>query len=496
MAHSTISQTLPGTEAWFVFYGFCCFVLLCLLPLLALIILVGTNINFLEIPNPLTKITIFFILNYCIFGFWVVFVKLKEYWEESFIAHQRAKYMAKPAQQIITFELNIPANYQYKPSSLVKMFSYMRAGFKTANVSKQIQLNYGRCFADLAFDFVVHKSEIKSYVTIPKKKYYETVEMFKRFFPDIEMKVVPDIYQNWPKTWREDTNIDEFRQLIGFHLGYTESNIYPTPFSFEMPVSNMPMDMMMRALRDVFPDQKIILQQVFRFNPSNNVGSYPENISEFKSYRQGLFDKYAPLNTSGKKDSHAFEALMPYSIKNAIDLVAQHMEGANIGFTYRIVALCANKEQAGQVFKTLERLLRIYSSTIGEYFASNYLSVQYITSNFQEYSTKNPIHPNFKSIYETFIFPTWLGVQLETLTAPFYQKYYYPNENRYRTIVNYKTLIKRDFDGQWNGDWNIGSPMSIPAIWQLPSMSMNPNQLQTVQQNNSVDIFQDFYENN
>jgi hypothetical protein len=276
----------------------------------------------------------------------------------------------------------------------------------------------------------------------------------------------------------------------------TVPNIYPTPFSFEMPLTRMPMDLTMRALRDTFPDQKIILQQVFRFDPANNVGSYPENIAEFQSFRQSLFDKYTPINSRGHKDSNAFEALLPQSIKSALDVVAQHMEGANIGYTFRVIALCTDKKQANVVFQTLERLLRIYSSSIGEYFGSNYLSIQYITSNHQEYATKNPIHPSYKSIFERMVFPTIFGNQLETLLAPLYQKYYYPKENLYRTIVNYKTLIRQDFDGQWNGNWNIGSPISIPAIWQLPSMAINPNQLEVIKQNDSIDIFEDFYENN
>lgn len=431
MSKSTISQTLPGTESWFVFYGACCFILLGLIPLLALLLLINSSLPINPSSNPLSKLTFSLLFTYCLGGFWVVFIKLKECWEESFISYQRAKYNAKSPQQPITFKLHIPVNYQYKPSCLVKLFSYMRAAFKTVNVTKQVQLNYGRWFSDVTFDFVAHGGEIKSYITVTKKKYHETVEMFKRFFPEIEMEIVPDIYKDWPKYWTAETSVEGYNELIGFHLGNTESNIYPTPFSFEMPIRNMPMDITLRALRDVFPNQKIILQQVFRFNPNNNVGSYPENIQEFKSYRLGLFDKYAPHNTKGQKDSHAFEALLPHSIKNAIDLVAQHMEGANIGYTYRIVALCTDRKQADLVFQTLERLLRIYSSSIGEYFASNYLSVQYITSNHQEYSTKNPIHPNYKSIYDTFVFANRLDPQLEAFLAPLYQKYFYSNENRW-----------------------------------------------------------------
>jgi hypothetical protein len=332
MARSTISQTLPGTEAWFVFYGFCSFVLLGLLPLLGLFVLVNQGFIILEPSNPLSKLILFLILNYCLFGFWMLFVKLKEYWEESFITHQRSRYNAKAPQQPITFELHIPTNFQYNPSTLVPFFFFMGNTFKSTNVTKQAQLNYGRWFANVAFDFIIHGGVVKSYITVPKKKYNETIEMFKRFFPEILLEIVEDPYREYPKTWEESTGNGNYKELIGFNIGNSESNIFPMHYSNDLSVQNMPMDMMIRALRDLLPDQKIILQQIFRFNPNNAIILDKNTEKQFDEYRQSLFDKYAPISSKGYKDSHSFGALLPKTIIPNIDNVSKHIEVAYVGF--------------------------------------------------------------------------------------------------------------------------------------------------------------------
>jgi hypothetical protein len=496
MARSTIAQTLPGTEAWFVFYGFCCMILLGILPLIGFGLLINLGLGLFSNYNSIIKVAYFLLLNYCLGGFWVIFLKLKEYWEEAFVTHQQKQYLARPNQQLITFELIIPENYLYSPSTLVPFFFYMGNAFKSTNITKQTQFNYGRWFSDVAFDFVVHHGVVKSFVTVQTKKYNETVEMFKRFFPEVKMKVSIDPYRDYPKNWAQEHGVDNYKQLIGFNLGNYMSNIYPTHFDNDLKVTNLPMDMMIRALRDTFPGQKIILQQIFRFDPNNAVTLDPNSQAEFARYRQSLFNKYCPTNSRGFKDSDAFEALLPEPIREALDKVSQHIEVAFVCYSYKILGLCVDANQATIFSKKIESFLRLYSSSIGGFYASNYIDIKYLTSNDQEYSSSNNVHSNSKHVFDNYIFPTKFGPQLESFLVPFYQKYYYPRENRYRTKLNYSSIINRDYCGQWNGDWNITSGLSIPSFWQLPSMSTSQLPIENLRGKAHLDSYKNIYEKN
>jgi hypothetical protein len=497
MSKPTTATTLPGTESWFAFFGTCYMIVLFLMPTISVIVLSGFLSNLPgSLGNPISKLTFFLFLVYTSMGFWVFFTKMYEYWEESFVIFQRGKYNAKTSQKPITLELHIPQNYQYNPKTLIGFFFFMGNAFKTTNVTKQVQYNYGRWYSSIAFDFIAHKGEIKAYVTFPRKKYNETIEMFKRFFPEVGLEVVDDPYKEWPKKWEEGVGADGFKHFVGFHLGNSGSNVLPTVWVGDTSITNMPMDMMLRAARDIFPDQKIILQQVFRFNPNNHVGSKPAAQAEFAKMRQELFEKYAPKKSDGGMDSHAFEALMPHSISKAIDTVATHLEIAYPAYSYRVMALCTDERQANLVIQKLEKLARVYEGNLGDFFLSNSVDIKYITSTDQEYSTGNSIHPNFKPIYDTYYYPKNFGPQGEAFISPMYEKYYYPNENRYRCMVNYSRMKARDINAPWNGDWNITEALSMAGFWQLPSMSRSTAQIEIVQGGSNLDTYKDIYENN
>jgi hypothetical protein len=497
MSKPTTATTLPGTESWFAFFGTCYVIVLFLMPSISVIVLSGFISNLPgSLGNPISKLVFFLFLTYTAMGFWVFFAKLYEYWEESFTVFQRGKYNAKTSQKQITLQLHIPENYQYKPNTLISFFFYMGNAFKTTNVTKQVQYNYGRWFSNVTFDFIAHKGEIKSYVTIQRKKYNETIEMFKRFFPEVGIEDVDDPYKTWPKKWEEGVGADGFKNFVGFHLGNSQTNMYPVDWNLGVSISNMPMDMMLRAVRDIFPDQKIILQQVFRFNPGNHLGSQKKYQDEFAKLRQDMFDRYAPKKADGGRDSHAFEALLPHSVVKGMDIVAQHLELAYPAFAYRVMALCTDEKQAQIVIQKLEKLARVYEGNTQDGFYCNSLDIKYITSTNQEYSTGNSVHPLFKGVYDTYVYPIGFGPQAEAFISPLYEKYYYPNENRYRTKVNYSRLLARDSNAPWNGDWNITEAFAMAGFWQLPSMSRSPTQIQIVQGSNNLDTYKDIYDNN
>ena len=256
------------------------------------------------------------------------------------------------------------------------------------------------------------------------------------------------------------------------------------------------MDMLMRAVRDALPEATVVFQNIFRFDTSKYGGSVDsEYHKEFLQWRMDLLKQYAP-QANGKMDTHAFEAFIPEWAKQSISKIAFHLNIMYPSYAFRIMALC-NDENDELIFEKLQKFCRVYTgNTDGE--SGNSIGIQYLTATHQEYKNeKEAGNPKFQNIYNTFVFPDWFGDQFEAMIAPWYEKYYYPNENLYRQKVIYKTTIKRDLNAPWNGDWNLTEGMGMSGFFQFPSRSSEPIPLQMLNGSATLDthksVFRDAY---
>lgn len=479
MAQNTIQKTLPGTKSWFALFGLINTTLWFLLPILCGLLILVFIYNLEWFDNPFSKLFFALIAAYFTGGFWVFGVKIKEYYEEAFIPMQRGKYMSRPPQQPMTLRLIIPDDFKYDPNIFAGFFFYMGNAFKTTNVTKQVLYNYGRWFSNVTFDQIIHKGKIETYMTFPQKKYNEVVEMFKRYFSDIKLENVDDPFKNWPKEWDSDRKFMGFDRVVGFNLANGKSNTFPLVTGPELDPQNMPMDMFMRAVRDTFPDQVVVFQNLFRFNPAN-WGGDPESEyhKEFEQFRLDLLKQYAP-EANGKLDTHAFEAFLPKWATESISKIADHLAMMYPSYTYRIMVLC-NDENDEFVFSKLEKLSRVYTGNTYDN-ADNDIRIAYPTCTHQEYmSDRKAGNHKYQGIYDTFVFPDWFGDQFEAMMAPYWEKYYYPNENRYRRKNIYKTTVKRDLNAPWNGDWNLTDALGISGFFQFPSKASATNPVEVV----------------
>jgi hypothetical protein len=479
MAKATISQPLAGTNTWFVLFATIDTFLLLIFPGISKLILL---INFLHLEwfnNPLSKILFAFFGVYSLGGFWFLYAKIKEYYEEAFIPFQRGKYMAKPPQKPMTMKLGIPVGFEYDPTIFIGFFFFMGNAFKTTNANKQSQYNYGRWFSNVTFDQIIHEGQITTYMTFPTKKYNEVVEMYKRFFPMISLELSDDPYKTWPKTWDLKKGALGYDRVVGFNLGNANSSTFPLPDAGDLNPQNMPMDMLMRALRDTFPDEIFVFQNIFRFNPGNWGGNPDsEYHKEFEKWRNDKLKEYAP-QVNGKMDTHAFESFLPEWASKSISKIAYHLNCMYPAYTFRIMALCKD-ENDEIVYQKLEKLCRVYGGNTFD-DSNNQVDVMYLTSTHQEYKNeKSAGNRKFQGIYDTFVFPDWFGPQFEAMAAPWYEKYYYPNENKYRMQVIYKTTVKRDLNAPWNGDWNLTEAFGMSGFFQFPSKSTEPNRIEVL----------------
>jgi hypothetical protein len=471
MNDQTTMKRLPGTKFWFSVFGLFGLILLIVLPVLTVLSLYNFGFYLLNAGSA-TKLIFFLLVVYSSFGFLFLSLKMWEYWDSRFMLHQIIKYKSTPKEKAVTFELLIPPNYHYDPSILTGFFYFLGNIFRSSNITRNIQYNYGRCTSDITFDFIAQNGQLRTYITFPFKKINQVQEAFKRFFPQIQLQQIDNPYSNWPKEWDSKLGVEGFHDLIGFSIGNSKSNIYPTLMPATMDINKMPMDMLMLAFRDLFPNQKVIFQQIFKFDTNNAITDNPLAKTEFDQFRQDIFDQYAPFNDRKEKDQHAFGVLMP-NMTTTLSNIARHFEVAYPTYSYKIIVFCKDEQESAQLVKNVEKIVTAYTDSVGDFFGSNYISLQYITSNKQQYRGINSIPPQAKSVFDTFVYPNQFSPQIESIFAQLYQKYFYPNENRYRSKVNYSGLTRRDADIAWFANWNLTSPLSIPAWFQLPSRSVS-----------------------
>jgi hypothetical protein len=479
MAKNTIQKKLIGTDTWFGIFGVGYSVLTFVLPGFSKLMLLIFVLNLKWFDNPISKLTFAMFGVYSLMGFWVFFVKIHEYWENEFISLQRSKYGAKSPQKAMTVRVHIPESFEYDPNIFISFFFFMGNAFKTTNVTKQIMYNYGRWFSNVTFDQIIRNGHIETYMTFPQKKYNEVVEMYKRFFPILMIEPVEDPFKDWPKAWSDGANYLGYDRVVGFNLANSNSNTFPLCDATDLNPSNMPMDMLMRAIRDTFPDEIVVFQNVFRFNPGNWGGNKEsEYHKEFEEWRMEILEQYAPKN-GNKLDTHAFEAFLPQWAHKSLSKIAYHLNCMYPSYAYRVLALChdANDEL---VFQKLEKLCRVYTGNTFD-DGGNDVALMYLTATNQEYKKdKTAGNRKFQAIYDTFVFPDQFGDQFEAMISPLYETYYYPNENRYRRYNIYRTTLRRDINAPWNGDWNLTEAFGMSGFFQFPSQSSKSNPIESL----------------
>jgi hypothetical protein len=491
MAQNTIQKPLPGTETWFAIFGVGYSLLAFVLPAFSKLMLLIFFFNLQWFDNPISKLIFSLFLVYSVMGFWIFFIKIHEYWEEAFIPFQRSKYFQKIPNTPISLKIIIPEKFGYDPNKFVGFFFFMGNAFKTTNASKQAQYNYGRWFSNFCFDFVVHDGAIDLYATFPRKKFNEVVELFKRFFPEFKLENSEDPFKSWPKTFNEKDKVLGYDRVVGFNLGNSKSNMYP--YNETVGPTYMPFDFLLRAIRDTIPEAIVVVQTIFRFNPSN-WGGNPEGeyYMEFKAFREDLLKQYAPIN-NGHYDTHALEAFLPHWAHKAISTTGNHLNMMYPSSTYRLMALTddANDEL---VYQKLEKFCRIFQgNSFGDF--GNDIELKYPTSTHQEYKNdKTSGNPKYQMIYDTFVFPDWFGDQFEALMTPFYEQYYYPNENRYRRRNIYKTTVKRDLNAPWNGDWNLNEAHGFAILFQFPALSSDPMPIENLIGDVNIDQYKKVFQ--
>jgi hypothetical protein len=450
-------KPLPGTYNGYLRFG-----LLILIVVISPLVIGGfwLNLEFGLVNNLTTKLAKAIVICNCFGGFWILYVKMYEYFHEIFLEGQRSKFMSLPENDFVTFHLTSKHTNEFVMENNEKFFLALSNAFLTNNLNKKTRFMQGKAEANFFVDFVIRSGNIDTFVSVQAKKVEITLEIFKRFFPNYRLMVAQDpISKLQPE---HSPNNDNF-QVDGFCLGNSRSSLFPYQSNNEEPKQ---FAKYLESIRSTLPNSIVIVQAIFRFNTSNIPSSKnPEYINEFQNWRESVFAKYAPINPS-KPDSTALKTLLPQWVKDTIDNTGHRLNFLYPTFNYKVLAL--SPTNSNSVYPILQNLTRTFENS-NQSEHSNFLEIKYNTSTSQEYhNTKSIANSKFQYISDSYILADWFGGYFESFASGFYNKIYYSRENHYRKQNLYRTTITRQFNAPWASDLSPCTCHDFAKIFQFP----------------------------
>jgi hypothetical protein len=452
------------TESFhFAIWQSCTFGLTFVLGLVFTILLFGSS--FSAGGLPFSKFFFWFFFTALMGGFMIFGLKMWENWDEKFTNIMKGKYYSLDRNKNICFELLIPEDHDYPGGNLVGFAFFFKNSFRSVNVDRSNLYMEGKWHSNLAFDFIIEKGKIRTFMRFPKKKYSQMVEGFTRFFPDVRFTPCEDPYKNYPE-WSENMVIDGYDSHCGFNFGFQVHAA--EPLDVAPPTTGRgPFDLMLRYLRDNLKNERTHVQYVFRSN-KDCAHDFPD---VFAKHRQKIFDRYAPKGVGGEDFSkghpQGLEVMVP---KSEIEFMQAYNDKAlghpKAQTSLKFFSLC-KKNDLGFTENTLDKAARVFYGNTS--LQDQGMEKKYITSTDQRYFHLNNYQPEAQPIYDCYWFPH--SLPLEMFLEPLYETYYYPNENRYRRYTLYNTILKRDINASWNGDITLNSTVDFSVIFQIPSFT-------------------------
>ncbi len=390
-------------------------------------------------------------------------IKLLEYWIYFIFQTQIMLWYKIPANEKVTYKIIIPDNYNYDTKVMKNFMKDMYDGFYSENVTWESVLNYGKGYQSVCFDCVAENGKIECFVSIAFSRSFVLRTLLEKYFPELSLVEAIDPYQSAPKTFKEDRGFMGYETMSGTNLATTKSSIYPFPPNIFTDPVIMAGDNFLRYCRDTLPNSKIVIQFIFIFNSGR---SYDLMVKEFNQYRQNLFERFTPKKGT-KKQSGAFGILLPMMEKESLQKI-EHRLNKNTNKLFssniKVVGFCSNQDYV-RVEQVLDKAIRIfYGGTVEK---------KYLTATNQTYynhTGKNNI-PNQDWLYDTFVFPPLL---LEPYLSDSYNRFFYPNENRWRRKSLYRYLVRRSAYGPWSHRDCLLDAEDVSVVFNIPSQSKEP----------------------
>ena len=383
------------------------------------------------------------------------------------------RFFELPPNQNVTVELIIPEGFDYNTESMVSYFFYFKNSFRSHDVTRANIFQYGKWHSKLSFDFVIEHKTLKIYSTFPRKKYTQFIEGMIRFFPGIIINAVEDPFSRWPKEWKEGNKIGSATEFAGFSFGLRAAGYQPVfkPKGLPRKPSWSSTDNFLRAIKEAISvDEIIILQYTYMASPNELPNE--KYIKDYEKWRQRLYNFYSPKR-NGKLEGEALEVMLPEKEKVKNQAFRWRSHQTLVQTAIRVGAFCA-PNRLGFVENLLDKLGDVFSGDNARN-GSQRPEKKHITATSQKYFRHVNRAPEFQYIYDRYIYPSkQTDTIVDQAAGPLYEKYYFPNENRWRKKSNYSAMLRRDIEAPWDGFEFYSDPVSGAGMFQFPVSAYNP----------------------
>ncbi len=407
-------------------------------------------------------------------GFWIWWILFWGTWDEGYVFMMHEKYYALPANENVTVEIIIPDGFDYDTHNMISYFFFFKNSFRSHDVTRANIYKYGKWHSQLTFDLVIQHGVLKIYSTFPRKKYTQFVEGIIRLFPGLIINLVQDPYQNWPQEWLSGNKIGSASEFAGYSFGLRSAGFNPIFKATGLPKkpSWSSTDNLLRALKESINEEETIVLQ-YSFMASPNELPNEQYIKDYDKWRQKLYNFYSP-NRNGTKEGEVLDTMLPEKEKKKNEAYHWRANQTLVQTSIRIGAFCS-PNRLGFMENILDKLGDVFSGDNARN-GSQRPEKKHITATSQKYFRHVNRAPEYQYLYDRYLYPSEDSqTVLDQMAGPIYEKYYFPNENKWRKKVNYKCLIKRDIEAPWDGFHFYSDPVGGAGMFQFPVSAYNPN---------------------
>jgi hypothetical protein len=406
-------------------------------------ILSSGTLTAISILSPYSRLGFLIIFLFLFLGFYVIFIHFFSYFTFEIYSGQIRKFFAQPINKRVFYRMELPLNFQYDTRLVCGLIKELYFSFISKNITWSTVLNYGKYHHSACFDYVVENGEVACYVSFPFSKQILAIEAFKKYFPQINLIMCKDPFGDMPKQWKEDEKRNKFDNIAGCVISHSMAAMFGSTENPMNDKNKYNISDFLAYLSQALPEDKIILQYVFTFDSLVDPSYYNEK-------RDKLMEKtveiYSPSNGKKTTDTDAFAVLLPSFQAKRLDDLNVRLDKDNEKFVrsgIKLVAFCNDKNYE-RTERALDKAIRAYMQENSNYASDNQLEKAYLTATNQTYFNHHKVYKDIderaRFMHERMVF---LPTILEPYFASLYNKFYYPNENRWRRRALYLCFMRR-----------------------------------------------------
>jgi hypothetical protein len=415
----------------------------------------------------LTKLLNWLSLIYLFFGFVVSFVFYFSVFSFRVYSSQIRKFFMLPKNKRIFYKLSLPVGFEYDTTLLGPLMKDLYNGFIINNMTWSSTLRTGKYHQAICFDYIVQNGQLDYYVSFPFNKYSVVTEVFKKYLPQINLQPVQDPFVQMPRDWCQDQSY-QYEQMAGCVISHQMAEFFGATTTDHNSSHKRNIADLLIYLATVLPSNKFVLQYVFTFDSLIDPSYYDQKYDKLAS---DVVTKYSPTNAKKTTDSDAFAALIPkHQVQKLSDINFRLNDdkGNLIKAGIKIVSFCSNQDYA-KTERVLDKAIRAYFQENSNYGTDNKLEKAYLTATNQTYFNHHKEYMDLdekaRFAYDRLVF---LPTILEPYLSSFYNRFFYPNENRWRRRNLFLSFRRRLGYKPWSDAFCLLEVTSIDRYFQIP----------------------------